>query len=100
MQIFVVLEIFFLVRALSLRFDYYEEFMTPFQELVFCVEWLFRNENQTDVQLASINSNTQGTKSMFELANVRIIESCHKNSGRTSNGRKTRESAFLHFFQA
>ena len=38
---------------------------------------------------------------MLELANVRIIESCHKNSSRPSVvvvGRKAQESAFLHCF--
>ena len=40
--------------------------------------------SHTGVQSTSVNSNTQGTKRMFELANLRIIESCHKNSSSSS----------------
>ena len=49
------------------------------------------------IHLKSVDSNTQGTKNMFELANVRIIESCHKNSSRPSEWKKNTKSAFLHW---
>ena len=41
-----------------------------------------------NLQSASVDSNTQGAKSLFELANVPIIESCHKNISRITEWKK------------
>ena len=53
-----------------------------------------------DIKSTSVNSNTQGPKSFFELANVRAIESYHKSSSGHQNGRKIRETFFWHFILA
>ena len=40
----------------------------------------------------------KGPKNLLELANVRIIESCHKTLVGHQNGREIQKTAFWHFF--
>ena len=51
-----------------------------------------------DIKSTSVNSNTQGPKSFFELANVRIIESYHKSSSGHQNGRKNARNFLFAFY--
>ena len=46
----------------------------------------------------SLIQTLKGQKKMVEIANVQIIESCHKRSSRTSQKKKTQATAFLASF--